>query len=565
MTRLLALLAAALVLISPANAAPPKREAMVAAADVRAAQAGKDMLDAGGSAVDAAIATIAVLGLVEPQSAGVGGGGFLLSYDHRSKAVLAFDGRESAPRSATAQYFFGGDGKPLPYPQAIASGRSTGAPSLYAMLKVAHDRRGKLPWAKLFGPAIKLADDGFIVSPRMANSVAGMADRSALKEDPAVRAYLFPNGAPIAAGTLLKNPQYAATLRAIAKDGPKALTQGPIADAIIAAVHQNPRPGTLTLADLADTQPRVGWAICGAYRTYKVCGAPPPTSGGVGVIDILGLFERARPHPKGPEDPDDWAAFIWASRLAYADRDYYLADDSKVPVPVKGLIAPAYLNERAKLIHLQKPAPDRVPVGEPVGAGLARWGMAAPVKEAGTTHMSIIDKDGDAIAMTASVESPFGSERMAAGFFLNNQLTDFSLNPELNGKPVANAVGPLKKPRSTMSPTMVFDSNGKLYALIGSPGGPSIMAYVAKTIVGIVDWKLPMQKAVDLPNVVANGPRISIERDRFPSGANAVLTAHGWQLIPSAGEISGLNGIRVTPQGLDGGADSRREGVALTD
>ena len=577
--RLFALCAAALVFASTAFAAAPSvemkrptaptpatHEAMIVAADPRAAQAAKAMLDQGGDAVDAAIAAMAVLGLVEPQSAGVGGGGFLLYYDHRSSDVTAFDGREAAPAGATPQYFFGDDGKPLPFPLAVASGRSTGAPTLYAMLKLAHEKRGRLPWAKLFEPAIKLADEGFVVSPRMSASIAAMAGRSALKLDPAARAYLFQSdGTPLPAGYLLKNPQYAATLRSLASEGPKALQDGPIADAIIAAVHQAPRPGILTKADLAAVSPHMDWAVCGAYRTYKVCGAPPPTSGGVAVIDILGLFARARPRPAGPQDPDDWASFMWASRVAYADRDYYLADARKVPVPVKGLIAPRYLDERAKVIRASEVAPAVIAPGAPAGAPLGRWGAPGPATDAGTTHMSIIDKDGDAVAMTASIEAPFGSERMAAGFFLNNQLTDFSRDPELNGKPVANAVAAFKKPRSSMAPTMVFDRQGKLYAVIGSPGGSSIIAYVAKAIIGVVDWRLTMQQAVDLPNVVAMGPRVAIERDRFPAGANAVLSARGWQLVPSAGEISGLNGILVTPQGLDGGADSRREGVALKD
>jgi gamma-glutamyltranspeptidase/glutathione hydrolase len=571
MKRLLPVLFA-LALAACATATPPAPagKAMVVAADKRAAEAGMEMIRKGGTATDAAIATMAVLGLVEPQSAGIGGGGFLLTYQPSTKRVTAYDGREAAPAAATAQFFFGADGKPLPFPQAVASGRSTGAPSLYAMLKLAHDRSGRLPWASLFEPAIKLAEDGFIVSPRMSEMIAGMADRSALKEDPAARAYLFTaDGKPLPAGTLLKNPQYAATLRALAAEGPKALQDGPIADAIIAATRQNPRPGVLTKQDLKNVKPRALSAVCAPFRVYKVCGMPPPSSGGTTVLDILGLYQRARPAPAGPNDANDWAAFIWASRVAFADRDYYLADDTFVPVPVKGLVSSAYLDRRAKAIDLSTPPPAFIAPGDPaeVAGGkslIGKWGLATP-PEGGTTHMSIVDRDGDVAAMTASIEAPFGAQRMAAGFFLNNQLTDFSLNPVLNGKPVANAVAAGKKPRSSMAPTIVFDADGKFYAAIGSPGGSSIIDYVAKTLIGVLDWRLPMQDAIDLPNVVAAGPQTRAESDRFPPAVAAALRARGWTIAASAGEISGLNGILMTPDGPTGGSDPRREGVAIAD
>lgn len=540
---------------------------MVAAADPRAAQAGLDMLAAGGSATDAAIATIAVLGLVEPQSAGVGGGGFMVAYDKATGNVDAFDGREAAPAAATPDYFLGANGAPLPFPQAIASGRSTGAPSLYAMLKLAHQTNGKLPWARLFDPAIKLADEGFVVSPRMSQSIAGMAARGAFS-DPTARAYvLTPEGAPLPAGYLRKNPQYAATLRALAKDGPKALQEGPIAEAILTAVHDEPLPGVLTQADLKNVKPVKRAAVCGAYRTYKVCGAPPPSSGGVAVIDLLGLFAKARPAPQGPADADDWAAFFWASRIAYTDRDFYLADDHVVPVPVTGLIDSRYVAERAKLIDLSKTAPKTLTPGDPsiITGGPSqfdRWALPGDRPEGGTTHLSIVDAAGNVVAMTASVESPFGSHRMAAGFFLNNQLTDFSLAPTRNGKPVANSVAPGKKPRSSMAPTVVLDKNGRFYAAIGSPGGNSIIAYVAKTIIGVVDWNLTMQQAIEQPNVVANGETIRVEAGKFPDSLATALRARGWTLSPGGGEISGLNGVRANGATLEGGADPRREGVA---
>jgi gamma-glutamyltranspeptidase/glutathione hydrolase len=514
---------------------------------------------------------MAVLGLVEPQSAGVGGGGFMLTYDRASRRLAAYDGREAAPAAASPRLFFAADGKPLPFPQAVASGLSTGAPSLYAMLKLAHDRDGKLPWARLFDPAIKLAEDGFVVSPRLHIWATLMGAASSLKLDPAARAYLFlADGSALPVGYIRKNHEYAQTLRALAAEGPRALQRGEIADAIIAATRQQPRPGRLTIADLAAVKPRRLEAICAPYRSYRVCGAPPPTSGGVAVLDILGLYARARPHPVGAQNEDDWAAFFWASRIAFADRDYYLADDTRAPVPVKGLLSGAYLDQRASLIDLQKPAPAFVAPGDAAPYGgqkslLGAWGIPNAPTDAGTTHLSVVDHRGDVAALTASIEAPFGAERMAAGFFINNQLTDFSINPEFNGKPVANAVDAGKKPRSSMAPTLVFDHDGHFYMAIGSPGGSSIIPYVAKTLIGVLDWNLSIQDAINLPNVVASGPSVRVERDRFPPGIAAVLTARGWALAPVAGEISGLHGIRVTPLGLEGGADPRREGVAVKD
>ncbi|MGE3304296.1 MAG: gamma-glutamyltransferase, partial [Hyphomonadaceae bacterium] len=333
--------------------------------------------------------------------------------------------------------------------------------------------------------------------------------------------------------------------------------------AILKTVHAEPRPGVLTAADLKAAAPRKLAAVCGAYRAYRVCGAPPPSSGGVATIELLGLFARARPNPVGANNPDDWAAFLWASRLAYADRDYYIADDRYAPAPLAALVSPGYLDGRAAAANLAQAAPAIVAPGDTgPGPWAGRWGRAAPPPESGTTHLSVVDAAGDAVALTASIEAPFGAQRMAAGFFLNNQLTDFSLNPLLNGKPVANAVAAGKKPRSSMSPTLVFDGKGDLYAVIGSPGGSAIIAYVAKTLVGVIDWKLSMQQAIELPNVVATGAEPRIEAERFPKPVADALAARGWKLRDSAFETSGLNGFVVTREGLDGGSDPRREGVA---
>jgi gamma-glutamyltranspeptidase/glutathione hydrolase len=555
-------------LVAPADAKPApvaQKPAMVAVVDARAADAAQVMLDQGGSATDAAIAAALVLGLVEPQSAGIGGGGFLVFYDAATARVRVFDGREKAPAGATPDMFLGPDGKPLSYTDAVWSGRSIGTPAAIPMYRLAHQKTGKLPWARLFDPAIKLADDGFAVSPRMANLVKGSLDRGGLT-DAAARAYVAPDGKPIIAGQILKNPAYAATLRSIAKQGPRALTKGPIAAAIVAAARAEPRAGTMTLADLAAYEPRELTPVCGAYRTYRVCGAPPPSSGGIAVLEILSLYARARPNPDGPANPDDWSAFLWASRLAYADRDHYVADDSVVPVPTYGLVAPDYLADRAKAVDPAKAPTGLVAPGDPsriVGGEslIDRWGMAGPAPGAGTTHMSIVDHAGNAVALTATVESAFGSQRFTNGFFLNNQLTDFSLAPMRNGKPVANAVAPGKRPRSSMSPTIILRPDNSFEMAVGSPGGSAIIAYVAKTIIGAVDWKLTPQQAIDLPNLIAAGPQVRTEMQRLDPAVAAELTKRGWTLQPVAQENSGLHAIRMTPEGLVGGADPRREGV----
>lgn len=547
----------------PAPAAPEQAQsqAMVAAADPRAVDAGLEMLRQGGTATDAAIATMAVLGLVEPQSAGLGGGAFLLSFD--GERLIGYDGRETAPAAATPNLFLGPDGEPLPYPQAVASGLSVGAPGLIPMLNLAHEREGKLPWARLFDPAIRLAEEGFLVSPRLNQWITIFASRGGFPEPGGAeaRAYLLtPEGEPQPVGARLTNPTYAATLRAIAKDGPAALTKGPIAEAIVAKANEGPRPGALSLSDLSAYRPKIVEPLCGPFRTLEVCSMPPPASGGVALPALLGLYERARPQPEGVASVGDWAAFLWASRLAYADRDHYLADPAFAPTPEAALTASDYLDARARLIDLAK-APEAVEPGRIEGF-YERWGRAPAQPEAGTTHLSVVDAQGRAVAMTATIEAPFGAQRMAAGFFLNNQLTDFSRAPTLGGLPVANAPAPGKRPRSSMSPTMIFEPDGDLYAVLGSPGGNSIIAYVAKTTIALVDWGMSMQEATAAANAIARGPVVTIETERLPAGVAEELEALGWTLRPSRVEASGVNAIRVTPEGLEGGADPRREGAA---
>lgn len=546
---------------TPSAPAPAARgEAMAAAANPHAVEAALEILRAGGSAVDAAIAAELVLGLVEPQSSGLGGGGFMLTYDAASERIASYDGREHAPAGATATMFLDARGRPMAFLDAQASGRSIGTPLLAAMLKLAHEDQGRLPWADLFAPAIRLAEAGFEVSPRLARFIAYAGEHGRLRADFQTRAYFFSaDGAPLPAGHVLRNPAYAATLRALAAQGPSALTQGPIADAIVAAAQRGPRAGTLSLADLQAAQPRRLEPVCGAFRVYRVCTGAAPTSGNA-VTAILGLYERARPIPGGSANADDWAAFLWASRLAYADRDHYMADDAFVATPTRELIAPAYLDERARLIDLAH-APTRVEPGAPAGQDLfERWGRDLG-EDSGTTHLSIVDPWGNAVSLTATVESMFGAQRMAAGFLLNNQLTDFAFEPTLNGRPVANAVAPGKRPRSSMSPTIVTDRDGELVLVIGSPGGSGIIAYVARSTIGILDWNLPVQEALAMGNAVARTAPARIEAQRFPPGVSAALTARGWEIQEVASEESGLHAIRVTPQGLEGGADPRREGV----
>jgi gamma-glutamyltranspeptidase/glutathione hydrolase len=536
---------------------------MVAAANPHAVEAALVMLRQGGSAIDAAIAAELVLGLVEPQSSGIGGGGYLLHFATSSEAIVAYDGRELAPAGATPDMFLDARGAPMNFLDAQASGRSIGTPLLVAMLKLAHDDHGRLPWASLFAPAIELAENGFAISPRLARFIAlSGSERGRLRADFAARAYFFDRaGNPWPEGHMLRNPLYAATLRAIAEQGPRALSEGPIAEEIVAAAQRGPRAGTLSLADLRNATPRRSEPVCGAFRVYRVCTGNAPTSGNA-LIAILGMYERARPRPEGAHSVDDWAAFLWASRLAYADRDHYMADDAFAPVPTRELTAPGYLDGRAQLIDLQRAPPRTLSPGAPAGAELfERWGREAG-PEQGTTHLSIVDAEGNAVALTATVESVFGSQRMAGGFFLNNQLTDFAFSPTMNGRPVANAVAPGKRPRSSMSPTIVTDRHGELVLVIGSPGGSGIIGYVARATIATLDWNLPVAEAIALANATARTEPARVEMQRWPAGLADALAARGWTIAETGAlEASGLHVIRVTPEGLEGGADPRREGA----
>jgi len=532
---------------------------MVAAANPHAARAGVEMLRAGGSALDAAIAAQMVLTLVEPQSSGIGGGAFLLFWDESAKRISAYDGRETAPAAARPDRFLRADGSPMTLPEAIASGRSVGVPGVLRALQLAHARHGRLPWARLFQPAIRLAEGGFAVSPRLHRLIA---TDPLLGRQPAARAYFhLADGRPLPAGHRLRNPALASVLKRIALEGPDAFYAGPIARDIAAVVAAQSDPGDLTAQDLADYRAIERDAVCGRYRAHRVCGMPPPSSGGIGVLAILGILEHlpfanARPGSSGAVH-----LFAEAGRLAYADRDRYVGDPAFVAVPLAGMIDPAYLAARARLVDPARSMVRAAP-GRPPGASAA-LGTDATVEAAGTSHLSVIDARGNAVAMTTTIESAFGSRILVQGFLLNNQLTDFSFLPDEDGRPAANRVEPGKRPRSSMAPTLVFGPDDRLRMAVGSPGGSAILNYVAKTLVGVLDWNMSLRQAIAAPNMGSRNRETEIERGTPLERTEAALRAMGHP-VAVVDLVSGAHGIQRTPRGLAGGADPRREGVALS-
>jgi gamma-glutamyltranspeptidase/glutathione hydrolase len=533
----------------------------VAAANPVAVEAGLAVLRRGGSAVDAAVAIQAVLGLVEPQSSGLGGGAFMMFYDGVTQEVTAYDGRETAPASATPELFYE-DGKPLPFMDAVLSGRSTGAPGAVAMLALAHKDHGLLPWSGLFTDAERLASEGFVVSPRLAGMIASSAPQARTRW--ATAYFTKPDGRRYVAGDVLKNPAYAETLRTLAEGGAEAFLGGRIGREIAATVAEGPRPGGLTAEDIAAYKPIERGALCRPFRVYTIC-VPPPPSSGVAILQLLEMAERTPDINEGPTSLRAWTAFAQLQRLMYADRDRYVGDPAFVGVPVQGLLDEDYAASRAALAPgLVAPAKAGTPPG-----GVFR-AEDATQEPHGTSHFIVVDDQGNAVSMTTTVESIFGSGRMAGGFFLNNQLTDFSFTPhDSDGAPAANAVAAGKRPRSSMSPIMVLDRQGRLVGAVGSPGGPSILAYNAKALIGALVWGLSMQEAISLPNLVARGTTVGADTEMFSPELQAGLAAAGVQLRPNASENSGLQGGlwrrgAAGVWGWDGGADPRREGVART-
>jgi gamma-glutamyltranspeptidase / glutathione hydrolase len=535
---------------------------MVVAAHPLAAETGLTILRKGGSAVDAGIAVQMVLNLVEPQSSGLGGGGYILYWDADAKQLVSIDGRETAPAAATPDLFLDVDGKPLPRDAAMASGLSIGVPGALAALALAHDKYGKLPWAELFEPAVALAREGFPISPRLAKLLAEMDPQSFT---PDARAYFFDaQGRAWPVGYKLANPALAATFATIARDGAKAFYTGDIAKDIAGAVENDPRkPGTLTAEDIASYRAIEREPICAPYRAHKVCGMGPSSSGGVTVAQVLGIVE---PFHLGPAPLGARAAHLIAEaeRLAFADRARYLADSDFVPVPLGGLLDPTYLAERRALIN-----PDRalahIAAGSPPNVKQGAFGNDRSAEKSGTSQISVVDDSGNAFSFTTSIEFAFGARTMVRGFLLNNQLTDFSFEPvDEDGRSVANRVESGKRPRSAMDPTMVFGDNGGLRYVLGSPGGPAIILYNVKTILALIDWGLDPAQASALVNFGCTEDVVLLEPGDEWNSLAASLNAMGHEVrrVPMT---SGEHVIAVTPDGLEGGADPRRDGVALGD
>jgi len=534
---------------------------VLAAAHPLAVEAGYGVLQRGGTAIDAAVAVQMVLNLVEPQSSGIGGGAFILHYSAAETKLTAYDGRETAPAAARADRFIGADGQPLKFLDAVVGGKSVGTPGVLRALELAHAKYGKLPWAELFQPAIRLATEGFPLSPRLHNLLAWV--RLPARDQAMRRMYYRDDDTPKPVGTWLKNPALADALRKIAAQGANAFYEGEIARDIADKVRNATNPGDLSENDLAQYRAKQREPVCGPYRQWKVCGMPPPSSGGIAVLQVLGILQRLAPDSL-PSDAIRTAHLIAeAERLAYADRERYLADADFVPVPLAGLLAPEYLAARAALVR-----PDRslnyALAGTPPGAPLARLGDDASPELPSTTHLSIVDAEGNAVAMTSSIEFAFGSQQMVHGFLLNNQLTDFSFVAEHDGKPVANRVEPGKRPRSTMAPTMVFDRDGKLVLALGSAGGSAIINHVVKTLVAALDRNMDIQHAIDLSNFGSRNGPTELERGSAAASWAEPLQALGHE-VRMIEMTSGLHGIQRTHNGWVGGADPRREGMAKGD
>ena len=533
------------------------RRFMAVTANPYATDAAVEILALGGAAIDAAIAAQLVLNLVEPQSSGIGGGGFLLYFDAAKNHTVAYDGRETAPFAATSQRFLDGEGNPLPFSAAVATGRSVGVPGLVALFALAHEKHGRLRWERLFRPAIRLAEQGFAVSPRLNQLLA--RDRFLRADPQAFALYYHGDGTPLAVGAILANPAFAAILRQLAKEGPEVFYRGKIAQDIIATVAAHARaPGDLAMKDFAAYRALEREPVCGAYRRYRICGMPPPSSGGITVLQLLGLLERTAYQSAAPYSPLAIHYFTEAGRLAFADRRRYLADPDFVAVPSRELLNSHYLDVRARLISAERSLGQASP-----GSIRDQEDFAddtAPEIPA-TSHLSIVDSRGNAAALTSSIEAAFGSRIEVDGFLLNNQLTDFSFRPTDSGRPAANRVEPGKRPLSSMAPTLVFDSRGRLFAVLGSPGGNQIINYVAQTLTALLDWNMSPEETLALPHFASRNGPTELEQGTSAQGLSAALKMLGHR-VEIHEMTSGLHLIIRAGHGWRGAADPRREGAA---
>jgi gamma-glutamyltranspeptidase/glutathione hydrolase len=535
-------------------------QGVTSSADPRATEAGRQILHEGGSAADAAMAMMLVLTLVEPQSSGVGGGGFLVYHDAKTDQTGTVNGREMAPASARPDRFLGPDGKPRGYGDVIPGGLSVGVPGNVRLMELTHKKWGKLEWKALFQPAIKLADEGFQVTP----ALYGWLDRvqDTWKDFPAARALYYVDGKPAPVGTVIRNPAYAALLRDIAARGPDAFYTGANAKAISDAVAKSMRnPALLTAKDLAAYKAQDKPAVCTTYRVYKVCGMGPPSSGATTVFGILGMIEGWDMKTMGKDNPMSWHLLSEAMQLAYADREAYLGDSDFVDVPVAGLLDKKYLSERRQLISPYGRAAS-YPAGNPPGAQPRT--PSGPVPEQGTTHFVAVDKDGNVASMTSTIESIFGSNLNANGFFLNNELTDFDLNPVRGEAPAANRVQAGKRPLSSMSPTIVYGPDGKVVLALGSAGGKRIIMHVTKTLVGVLDWGLSAEEAIALPNLFFGQQGVLIENDAAGKALADKMAPFGYSFVPT--DLgSKLNAAQRVGDGWRGAADPRGPGTSSVD
>ncbi|EKF9580957.1 gamma-glutamyltransferase [Vibrio cholerae] len=533
---------------------------MVTAANPLASEAGASILRQGGNAIDAMVTTQLMLGLVEPQSSGIGGGSFLVYWDAKKKALTTFDGRETAPLNATPELFLDSTGQPMKFYDAVVGGRSVGTPGTVKLLWETHRQYGKLEWARLIEPVAKLAEQGFEVSPRLAALIA--EDKERLGRFPATKAYFFDaQGEPLTAGTLLKNPDYAATLRAIAQQGTSAFYQGDIAKDIIATVQNAPgNPGVLAQQDFDTYQVKQRAPVCTAYQTYQVCGMGLPSSGGLTVGQILTLTEQYDLKGWGAQDVKSWQVLGDASQLAFADRGLYMADQDYVPVPTQGLLDKTYLAERAKLIQPGK-ALTSAPAGNPPWHHAQLRSPDQSIELPSTSHFNIVDREGNVVSFTTSIENAFGSRLLVRGFLLNNELTDFSFATQSEGRPIANRLEPGKRPRSSMAPTIVLQDN-QPYLAIGSPGGSRIIGYVSQALIAHIQWDMDIQAAINQPHVLNRFGEIELEQGTSAEQFKPALESLGAKV--GIKELnSGLHAIRITAQGLEGAADPRREGIAI--